>query len=355
MSTRGAIAWVEYCNARLASRDPGESIDRLIGNTPLVRLQRLPGPRAAQRGNIILAKLESHNPGGSAKDRSALAMIRGAEERGQIRPGDHLIEATSGSAGISMAMMAAVKGYRITLVMPDDMSAERRASMTAYGAQLILTRADVKRGGLEYARDLARAMHARGEGYLLDQFNNPDNSSAHYTTTGPEIWRDTGGRVTHFVSGMGTTGTIVGVSRFLKDKKASVQSIGVLPADDARIAGIRDWSDEYMPKIFDATRVDRLDRVTQSEAESLTRRLAREEGILGGISAGAAAAAALRIAAQVENAIIVFVVCDRGDRYLSTGVFSAPEEHGTRLASREMTRVAVLPARSAAVASAQMA
>jgi cysteine synthase B len=306
-------------------------VEQLIGNTPLVRLQRLPGPQALRRGNVVLAKLEGNNPGGSAKDRAAYSMIRRAEERGEINPGDHLIESTSGSTGIAMAMIASMKGYRLTLIMPDDQSAERRACMAAYGAKLILTPANVSRGGLEYARDLALEMQVRGQGRVLDQFANPDNSRVHYETTGPEIWRDTHGRITHFISGMGTTGTIMGVSRLLKEKKSSVQSVGVLPAKCSRIAGMREWSGEYVPKIFDRTRVDRLEHVTQADAETMARRLALEEGIFGGTSSGAAASIALRIAAEVEHATIVFVVCDRGDRYLSTGVFRAGQRHKERI------------------------
>jgi cysteine synthase B len=297
------------------------TIEATIGNTPLVRLQRLAGAENARRGNVLLAKLEGNNPGGSVKDRPAYSMIRRAEERGEITPGDRLIEATSGNTGIALAMIAAIKGYRMTLIMPDDLSAERRAGMTAYGAELILTPA--AKGGMEYARDLALAMQARGEGKVLDQFANPDNPRAHYETTGPEIWRDTDGRVTHFVSAMGTTGTIMGVSRFLKEKNPAIQIVGAQPEEGSRIAGIRKWPQAYLPKIYDRTRVDRLEYVSQAEAEAMARRLAAEEGIFGGISSGGALAIALRIAAEVERATIVFVVCDRGDRYLSTGVFAA--------------------------------
>ncbi|HEU0204990.1 MAG TPA: cysteine synthase CysM [Burkholderiaceae bacterium] len=299
-------------------------IEDTIGNTPLVQLQRLAAAHA-QRGNVILAKLEGNNPGGSVKDRPAYSMIRRAEERGEIKPGDRLIEATSGNTGIALAMIAAMKGYRMTLIMPDDLSAERRASMTAYGAELILTPAKGENGelgGMEYARDLALAMQARGEGRVLDQFANADNPRAHYETTGPELWRDTQGRLTHFVSSMGTTGTIMGVSRFLREKNPAVQIIGAQPAEGSRIAGIRKWADAYVPKIYDKTRVDRIEYVTQAEAEDMARRLAAVEGIFGGVSSGGAAVIALRIAAEVENATIVFVVCDRGDRYLSTGVFA---------------------------------
>ncbi len=294
-------------------------IDATIGNTPLVQLQRIGAADNARRGNVVLGKLEGNNPGGSVKDRPALSMIRRAEERGEIRPGDRLIEATSGNTGIALAMIAAMKGYRMTLVMPDNLSAERRASMTAYGAELILTPA--AKGGMEYARDLAMAMQARGEGRVLDQFANADNPRVHYETTGPEIWRDTGGRITHFVSAMGTTGTIMGVSRFLREKKPEVAIIGAQPAEGSQIPGIRKWSEAYLPKIYDPSRVDRLEYVTQADAEAMARRLAAEEGIFCGISAAGACAIALRIAAEVEGATIVFIVCDRGDRYLSTGVF----------------------------------
>ncbi len=291
-----------------------------IGNTPLVRLQRIAGDDNARRGNVLLGKLEGNNPGGSVKDRPALSMIMRAEERGDIRPGDRLIEATSGNTGIALAMIAAMRGYRMTLIMPDDLSAERRAGMRAYGAELILTPAS--RGGMEYARDLAMEMQARGEGRVLDQFANADNPRVHYETTGPEIWRDTDGRVTHFVSAMGTTGTIMGVSRFLKERNPAVTIVGAQPAECSKIPGIRKWPDEYLPKIYDPARVDRIESVTQAEAEEMARRMAAEEGIFGGISSGGACVIALRVAAQVENATIVFVVCDRGDRYLSTGVFA---------------------------------
>jgi S-sulfo-L-cysteine synthase (O-acetyl-L-serine-dependent) len=300
------------------------SVAQTIGNTPLVRLQRIPGEQNARRGNVLLAKLEGNNPGGSVKDRPALSMIQRAEERGEIRPGDRLIEATSGNTGIALAMIAAMKGYRMTLVMPDNLSAERRASMTAYGAELILTPAagDGTSLGMEYARDLAMAMQARGEGRVLDQFANADNPRVHYETTGPEIWRDTQGRLTHFVSAMGTTGTIMGVSGFLKERNPAVQIVGAQPADGSQIAGIRKWPEAYLPKIYDARRVDRLEYVTQADAEAMTRRMASEEGIFAGVSSGGALAIALRVAASAEQATIVFVVCDRGDRYLSTGVFN---------------------------------
>jgi cysteine synthase B len=301
------------------------TIDATIGNTPLVRLQRLPGAGQARRGNLILGKLEGNNPGGSVKDRPAYSMIKRAEERGEIRPGDRLIEATSGNTGIALAMIAAMRGYRMTLIMPDNLSAERRASMTAYGAELILTPAkgDGNAVGMEYARDVALRMQAAGEGKVLDQFANADNPRAHYETTGPEIWRDTGGRITHFVSAMGTTGTIMGVSRYLKEVGPAVQIVGAQPAEGSSIPGIRKWPEAYLPKIFDRSRVDRIESVTQVESEAMARRLAAEEGIFCGISAAGACVIALRVAAEVENATIVFIVCDRGDRYLSTGVFPA--------------------------------
>ncbi len=298
-----------------------QSIESTIGNTPLVRLQRIGAEENARRGNVILGKLEGNNPGGSVKDRPALSMILRAEERGEIRPGDRLIEATSGNTGIALTMIAAMKGYRMTLIMPDNLSAERRASMTAYGAELILTPA--ARGGMEYARDLALEMQARGEGRVLDQFANADNPRAHYETTGPEIWRDTAGRITHFVSAMGTTGTIMGVSRFLEEVNPAVRIIGAQPAEGSQIPGIRKWPQAYLPKIYEASRVDRLEYVAQSDAEEMARRMAAEEGIFCGISAAGACVIALRVAAEVERATIVFMVCDRGDRYLSTGVFPA--------------------------------
>ena len=295
------------------------TIESTIGNTPLVRLQRISAGENARRGNVILGKLEGNNPGGSVKDRPAYSMIRRAEERGEIRPGDRLIEATSGNTGIALAMIAAMKGYRMTLIMPDNLSAERRASMTAYGAELILTPA--AQGGMEYARDLAMQMQARGEGKVLDQFANADNPRSHYETTGPEIWRDTGGGITHFVSAMGTTGTIMGVSRYLKQMNPAVRIIGAQPAEGSQIPGIRKWPEAYLPKIYDASRVDRLEYVAQAEAEAMARRMAAEEGIFCGISAAGACVIALRVAAEVQNATIVLIVCDRGDRYLSTGVF----------------------------------
>jgi len=297
------------------------TIEATIGSTPLVRLQRIGADENARRGNVILGKLEGNNPGGSVKDRPAFSMIRRAEERGEIRPGDCLIEATSGNTGIALAMIAAMKGYRMRLIMPDNLSAERRASMTAYGAELILTPAS--KGGMEHARDLAMQMQARGEGRVLDQFANEDNPRSHYETTGPEIWRDTAGRISHFVSAMGTTGTIMGVSRYLKELNPAVRIIGAQPAEGSQIPGIRKWPQAYLPKIYDAARVDRLEYVAQAEAEAMARRLAAEEGLFCGISAAGACAIALRIAAEVEDATIVFIVCDRGDRYLSTGVFPA--------------------------------
>ncbi len=291
----------------------------MIGQTPLVRLQRVPGAENERRGNVILGKLEGNNPAGSVKDRPALSMIVEAEKRGDIRPGDTLIEATSGNTGIALAMVAAMKGYRMVLIMPDNLSLERRQSMTAFGAELILvTRAQ----GMEGARDLAEKMRAEGRGVILDQFANPDNPLAHYRTTGPEIWRDTQGRITHFVSAMGTTGTIMGVSKFLKEMNPAVTVVGAQPAEGASIPGIRKWPDAYLPKIYDARRVDRIEPVTQQAAYDTLLRLAREEGIFCGVSAGGACAVALRIAREAPDATIVFVVCDRGDRYLSTGVFA---------------------------------
>ncbi|MGZ8993603.1 MAG: cysteine synthase CysM [Burkholderiaceae bacterium] len=295
------------------------TIDQTIGNTPLVRLQRIAAADNIRRNNVILGKLEGNNPGGSVKDRPAWSMITRAEERGTIKPGDRLIEATSGNTGIALAMIAAMTGYRMTLIMPDNLSFERRSSMRAYGAELLLTPAD--KGGMEYARDLALEMQARGEGVVLDQFANTDNPRVHYETTGPEIWHDAGGRITHFVSAMGTTGTIMGVSRYLKENNPAIQIVGAQPAEGSQIPGIRKWPEAYLPKIYDAARVDRIESIAQVAAEVMTRRLAAEEGIFCGVSAGGACAIALRVAAEVENATIVFVVCDRGDRYLSTGVF----------------------------------
>ena len=290
------------------------TLESTVGNTPLVRLQRMPGTTT----NVILGKLEGNNPAGSVKDRPALSMIVEAEKRGDIKPGDTLIEATSGNTGIALAMVAAMKGYRMILVMPEHQSLERRQTMGAFGAELVLT---PKAGGMEAARDTAERMRDEGQGIILDQFANPDNPLAHYRGTGPEIWRDTGGAITHFVSAMGTTGTIMGVSRFLKERNPAIAIIGAQPAEGSQIPGIRKWPEAYLPKIYDRARVDRLESVSQAEAEDTARRLAREEGIFGGISAGGACAVALRIAREVENATIVFIVCDRGDRYLSTGVF----------------------------------
>jgi len=302
------------------------TIESTVGNTPLVRLQRIGADLLAARGNVVLAKLEGNNPGGSVKDRPALSMIRRAQERGEIRPGDRLIEATSGNTGIALAMIAAMRGFRMTLIMPDTLSAERRASMLAYGAELILTPGE--KGGMEYARDLALQMQEQGQGRVLDQFANFDNPLAHYETTGPEIWQDTGGTVTHFVSSMGTTGTIMGVSRFLKEQNPAVQIIGVQPAEGSQIPGIRKWPQQYLPRIYDPARIDRIEHVTQLEAQAMARALAREEGIHAGVSSGGALQVALRLAAQVEQSTIAFVACDRGDRYLSTGVFSPAETAG---------------------------
>ncbi|MDO5289873.1 MAG: cysteine synthase CysM [Pseudomonadota bacterium] len=296
------------------------TIEDAVGRTPLVRLQRVQAQDNAARGNVLLAKLEGNNPAGSVKDRPALSMIRRAEERGDIRPGDTLIEATSGNTGIALAMAAAIKGYRMVLIMPEDLSVERAQTMKAFGAELILT---PRSGGMEYARDLAEKMAAQGKGRVLDQFANADNPRIHYETTGPEIWEQTGGRVTHFVSAMGTTGTITGVSRFLKEKNPRVRIIGAQPAEGSRIPGIRKWPEEYLPRIYDPQAVDELVLVDQLDAEDMARRLAREEGIFGGISSGGAAWVAQHIAAREQGATIVFVVCDRGDRYLSTGVFPA--------------------------------
>ena len=289
-------------------------LEDFVGNTPLVQLQRLPG----RTSNLILAKLEGNNPAGSVKDRPALSMIKHAEARGEIRPGDTLIEATSGNTGIALAMAATMKGYRMVLIMPEHLSLERRAVMKAFGAELILV---TQKEGMEGARDLAEQMERDGKGKVLDQFANPDNPLAHYEGTGPEIWRDTDGKITHFVSSMGTTGTIMGVSRFLKQKIAEIQIVGVQPSEGSQIPGIRAWPKEYLPKIYDPKRVDRVMEVTQQQAEDMTRRLAREEGIFCGISSGGATHAALRLSNEVENAVIVTIICDRGDRYLSTNVF----------------------------------
>ena len=292
------------------------TIEDYVGKTPLVRLQRI----GQGNGNVILCKLEGNNPAGSVKDRPALSMIQRAEDRGQIKPGDTLIEATSGNTGIALAMAAAIKGYKMKLIMPDNSSEERKASMTAYGAELIPV---TKEEGMEGARDLALAMQARGEGIVLDQFSNLDNPEAHYQGTGPEIWEQTAGNVTHFVSSMGTTGTIMGTSRFLKEQSSDVQIVGLQPSEGAQIPGIRRWPQEYLPKIFDETRVDQVLDITQQEAEDTMRALAQEEGIFCGVSSGGAVAGALRLAEQVENAVIVCIICDRGDRYLSTGVFNS--------------------------------
>lgn len=296
------------------------TLEQLVGNTPLVRLQRLPGEVGAPRGNVILGKMEGNNPAGSVKDRPALSMILEAEKRGDIKPGDTLIEATSGNTGIALAMVAAMRGYKMILIMPDNLSLERRASMTAYGAELMLTPAD--QGGMEYARDLATKMQNEGKGIVLDQFANPDNPLAHFKTTGPEIWAQTSGRVTHFVSAMGTTGTIMGTSKFLKSKNPDIQIVGAQPAEGSQIPGIRKWPEAYLPKIYDSARVDRFELIEQSDAEAMARRLAAEEGICAGVSAAGALVAALRVAAEVRDSTIVFIVCDRGDRYLSTGIFN---------------------------------
>ncbi len=291
------------------------TIESFVGNTPLVRLQRL----VTGTNSVVLVKLEGNNPAGSVKDRPALNMIAEAEARGDIKPGDRLIEATSGNTGIALAMAAAIKGYPMTLVMPDNMTIERRASMRAYGAELVLVSAETE--GMEGARDLALAMQERGEGIVLDQFSNQDNPAAHYIATGPEIWRDTHGQITHFVSAMGTTGTIMGTSRYLKEQNENIEIVGVQPEDGARIPGIRRWPKEYLPKIYDETRVDRLVDVSQQDAEDTTRALASKEGIFAGISSGGAVAAAIKLAQTLDNAVLVAIICDRGDRYLSTGVF----------------------------------
>lgn len=294
------------------------TIDAVIGRTPLVRLQRIPGAAQARCGNVILGKLEGDNPAGSVKDRPAIAMIARAEARGEIRPGDTLIEATSGNTGIALAMAAAIKGYRMVLIMPDNLSVERRQTMKAFGAELVLVS---KEQGMEHARDLADTMQAEGKGRVLDQFSNDDNWAAHFETTGPEIWQDTAGQVTHFVSAMGTTGTITGVSRYLKSQNPQVQIIGAQPDEGSSIAGIRKWPEAYLPKIYRHAMVDRIEFVSQADAEAMARRLASEEGIFCGPSAAGACCIALRIAQEVDNATVVFIVCDRGDRYLSTGLF----------------------------------
>ncbi|HQC80884.1 MAG TPA: cysteine synthase CysM [Accumulibacter sp.] len=297
-----------------------KTLENHVGDTPLVRLQRLPGAAVVARGNVILAKLEGNNPAGSVKDRPALSMISRAEQRGDIAPGDTLIEATSGNTGIALAMAAAVRGYRMILVMPENQSVERRQTMRAFGAELVLTPKD---GGMELARDVAERLRSEGRGIILDQFANPDNPLAHYEGTGPELWRQTGGRITHFVSSMGTTGTIMGVSRYLKEQNPGVCIVGCQPEEGSQIPGIRKWPEAYLPAIFDRARVDRVESVSQGDAEEMTRRLAREEGIFAGISSGGAVAVALRLAEELANAVVVTIVCDRGDRYLSTGVFPA--------------------------------
>jgi len=298
-----------------------KTIEQAIGNTPLVQLQRIPQRAGIDSSNTILAKLEGNNPAGSVKDRPAMSMIARAEARGDIEPGDTLIEATSGNTGIALAMAAAIKGYKMVLVMPDNLSVERRQAMRAYGAELILTPKDL--GGMEYARDHAEALQRERGGMILNQFANPDNPLAHYLGTGPEIWRDTAGKVTHFVATMGTTGTIMGVGRYLKEVNPAIQIVGVQPADGSNVPGIRKWSAAYLPKIFDRARVDQVLEVTQTESEEMTRRLAAEEGIFAGVSSGGGLAATLRLAASLKDAVIVHIVCDRGDRYLSTGVFPA--------------------------------
>ncbi len=305
---------------RDAAEPTYKTLEEVIGGTPLVRLQRLPGAANAARGNVILGKLEGNNPAGSVKDRPAISMIRHAEERGEIRPGDTLIEATSGNTGIALAMAAAIRGYHMILIMPEDLSIERAQTMKAFGAELVLT---PRSGGMECARDLAEQMQTDGKGRVLDQFANADNPRIHFDTTGPEVWDDTGGRITHFVSAMGTTGTITGVSRYLKQKNAAVRIVGAQPAEGSRIPGIRKWPEAYLPKIYDPAAVDEVVLVSQGDAEDMARRLAREEGLFAGISAAGACWVALRIAERVENATVVFIVCDRGDRYLSTGVFPA--------------------------------
>ncbi|WP_153133176.1 cysteine synthase CysM [Dechloromonas hortensis] len=297
-----------------------KTLQDFVGNTPLVRLVRIPGAENDKRNNVILAKLEGNNPAGSVKDRPALSMIVHAEARGDIKPGDTLIEATSGNTGIALAMAAAIKGYRMILVMPENQSIERRQSMRAYGAELVLTPKD---GGMELARDVADKMRDEGKGIILDQFGNPDNPLAHLEGTGPEIWRDTEGKVTHFVSSMGTTGTIMGTSAYLKGQNPAIQIVGCQPEEGSQIPGIRKWPEAYLPKIYDKTNVDRIEYVSQADAEAMTRRLAMEEGIFAGISSGGALAVALRLSQTLENAVIVSIICDRGDRYLSTGVFPA--------------------------------
>ena len=295
-----------------------KTVEDFIGETPLARLQRLPGAEIERAGNVLLAKLEGDNPAGSVKDRPAMSMVRRAEERGEIRRGDTLIEPTSGNTGIALAMAAAIRGYRMVLIMPEHLSVERRQTMHAFGAEIVLT---PQSGGMEAARDLAEKMVREGKGVMLDQFANPDNPLSHYEATGPEIWRDTGGKITHFVSSMGTTGTIMGCSRFFKEKNPAVQVIGCQPEEGSQIPGIRKWPEAYLPRIYDKARVDRLEYVSQADAEEMARRLAREEGIFAGISSGGAVAVALRVARALTNAVIVTIICDRGDRYLTTGVF----------------------------------
>ena len=308
-SPRRAAAWPARISGFMY-----KTIEDTVGNTPLVKLQRLPG----ETSNVLLAKLEGNNPAGSVKDRPALSMVVEAEKRGRIKPGDTLIEATSGNTGIALALAAAMRGYKMILVMPEHLSGERRGTMRAFGAEIVLT---PKAGGMETARDVAENLRAEGRGIILDQFANPDNPLSHYKGTGPEIWRDTEGRITHFVSSMGTTGTIMGAGKFLKEKNPAIAIIGCQPSEGSQIPGIRKWPEAYLPKIYDAKRVDRLEYVSQADAEDMARRLAAEEGIFAGISSGGACAVALRIAREVENATIVFIVCDRGDRYLSIGVF----------------------------------
>ena len=292
-----------------------KTIENFVGNTPLVRLQRLPG----KTSNILLAKLEGNNPAGSVKDRPALSMILNAQKRGEIKPGDTLIEATSGNTGIALAMVAAMLGYRMILVMPEHLSVERRQSMSAYGAEIVL---NSKEGGMEEARDIAEHMSKSGRGIILNQFSNSDNPLAHYESTAPEIWNETRGKITHFVSSMGTTGTIMGCSKYFREMNQSIQIIGVQPIEGAQIPGIRKWPEAYLPKIYDANQIDKIMLVSQDEAEESTRRLAREEGIFAGVSSGGALAAALHLSSDIENSVIVFIACDRGDRYLSTGIFS---------------------------------
>ena len=292
-----------------------KTIENFVGNTPLVRLQRLPG----KTSNIFFAKLEGNNPAGSVKDRPALSMVLNAQRRGEIKPGDTLIEATSGNTGIALAMVAAMLGYRMILVMPEHLSVERRQSMSAYGAEIVL---NSKEGGMEEARDIAEHMSKSGRGIILNQFSNSDNPLAHYESTAPEIWNDTKGKITHFISSMGTTGTIMGCSKYFREMNQSIQVIGVQPKEGAQIPGIRKWPEAYLPKIYDSNQIDQIMLVSQDEAEEATRRLAREEGIFAGVSSGGALAAALHISSSIENSVIVFIVCDRGDRYLSTGVFS---------------------------------